>query len=290
MISIWIKHHWNDDQFSTIRNIYCAVGPDTTCNAPILGGLEYATQLVYCENVYNSTICESVQGQAMNDFEYLVDNVMTSGGALGIAEFLSIALSLYFATRILKTEILRTLYDLMLFLLLVPTLGCFAMGFTLESFDLLGITTTWIEPLFFFAGTLLIIVEILGFYGGKLKNENLIKAHIVGLFTCLLLFSALTFGSMYYSKAMKSYFEKKTDIEVEDIACKAELYGCCCCNVDNVDSPCPEWTTSDIAMSASGYLRIPIITALLAIVYVSGGVIIALRTFSNIERYKSELV
>jgi len=292
-IDVYFHHHWEEDSFSAIRNIFCEDGTaDTKCVSPILGGPNYDNVTEWCWTKYASTDCQDIRDTAVAkgmDWGQKLTIVEASVGVLNLCE---IIFSLYLCFQIIKADTITTsMSEVINFLFVIPIAACVGLAIYLWWMGYANLTYSWLSEFFIALAAAQLVVVPVGIYAGAKKNMNMMIGYIVCL---VIIISGMTVAGtacMLFSVVLPDEFEP-SEGDAADIACLRDLAGCCCCNdgLSTGEDMCPEWTSEEIIQLTVLDLKIAGIVAFLCLVYLFGAITVASFIMDNLRNYKMEYV
>lgn len=88
----------------------------------------------------------------------------------------------------------------------------------------------WIAWIFIAIGIACSLLAIVGYYAGHKKNRIGLAVYMGGVMGVLLLCLVLCTACWVLTEALDNHMDHKSDKDIQNIPCEADLHGCCCCN------------------------------------------------------------
>ena len=297
-VNMWFTHSWTNDSFAGVRQLFCnpASSADSYCAAPIGGGYNYSTVTDWCIGQYNSTVCEGIQSTSINDAITFGQSLAIIQAIISCGILFIILLSMYVCFRVLTKEVItESMNDVINYLLFVPLTGCIGIYIGMRTWsDYGGVKFSWFSKLYLALSIGIFLSIPLGIFAGKFKFQVLMTIYMLLIWLCL---SGLVIGGSFgivYSRLLISVFVP-LESDVDYIACKKQLSGCCCCDegllsYNDNGRMCPEWSSEEIASLLSLELKIYSVISCVSVAYLAGAFIVGGFMKQNILNYKSDFV
>ncbi len=297
-VSMWFTHSWSNDSFAGVRQLFCnpVSSADSYCAAPIGGGYNYSTVTDWCIGEYNSTVCEGIQSTSINDAVTFGQSLAIIQAIISCGILFIILLSMYVCFRVLTKEVItESMNDVINYLLFVPLAGCIGIYIGMRTWsDYGGVKFVWFSKLYLALSIGIFLSIPLGIFAGKFKFQLLMTIYMLLILLCL---SGLVIGGSFgiiYSRLLTDVFVP-IESDVDYIACKKQLSGCCCCDeqlssYDDSARMCPEWSSEEIASLLSLELKIYSVISCVSVAYLIGAVTVGGFMRQNILNYKSDFV
>jgi len=217
--------------------------------APINGGPDYDTTDEWCISEYGSLNCYEIRRDAENEFKRWMSWLMNVNGIVGIVEILLLLMSLKLVERTLTLPvIMSSLLDAMNYLVFLPAALCILVGVYLSDHDELQVKDYWLKYMFFIGGGSMFLLSFVGIMAAKEKLRGVLMFYAFSM-TCVVgLLAVACASSFIFSWKIRDLYGIEGDGKAGAVACKSGLYGCCCCDLENIDDEnlCPEWTRNEI--------------------------------------------
>ncbi|GMI27916.1 hypothetical protein TrCOL_g6622 [Triparma columacea] len=248
----WISHRWDRVEFDFLRRYFCE--PDTwdnKCTAPIKGGPGYDTTEEWCISEYNAKDCKAVRDAAEEKFLDFMGTFCNFNGVVGIVNMLLLLMSLKLVERTLTLPvIMSSMLDAINWLLFLPIAFCIAIGFFFNEHDELQVGDVWLKYLFFINGGCMFFLALLGIFASREKLRGVLKFYALAMGVVVLMLGLACASSFVFAWQISQIYGVKGDGKVGEVACRSELYGCCCCEYEDGvladEELCPEWTREEI--------------------------------------------
>jgi hypothetical protein len=258
----WISHRWEIDGFTFLRKYFCEKETDdlgelvetydTKCKAPINGGPEYDDTDSWCISEWGAFDCQDIREAAEKKFLSYMSVLMNINGSVGILEIMLLLTSLKLVERTLTLPvIMSSLLDAMNYLVFLPAALCILVGVYLSSHDDLQVEDYWLKYLFFTGGGSMFLLSFVGIMAAREKLRGVLMFYAFSM-TCVVgLLAVACASSFIFSWRINQIYSIKGDGMAGAVACRSQLYGCCCCDTEKYkdlsdDEMCPEWKREEI--------------------------------------------
>jgi len=215
--------------------------------------------------------------------------VFNINGVIGLVAMGLIIISLKFVERTLTLQVIMTsMLNAINYLLLLPALACFAVGVFLKQHVDLQVEDQILHYMFTVSSYALVFLALFGAFVSYKKIRPALKAYATAMVGVVVLLGVATATSFFYVYKVESLYEVKTDEQVQSVACTGEMYGCCCCNIDEADATerCPEWSREEIVNIIETDFKLSALIALVSAVFASRAVRAAYLMIHSLKDYK----
>lgn len=244
----------------------------------------------WCQHNHNSTLCDGLQQDAQGQAYRWIHIMLITTGSVGVLNIFFLLVSMWFCVKMVTPSVVMTYAnENMSYLLLLPAVGCAGIALYLFSHRNFSLYHTWMGSLFIVSAILTFVNSLLSYLGGRYKKRQLLQAYMVINGLVILLLAALCSSGYILATSMVSESDL-TDRRTQDIACTANLIGCCCCDLPTGSERCPEWTRLEVLMILASDFRIASLCALLGIIYEVGGLFAGFLLQDNLKAYRCEYI
>lgn len=214
--------------------------------------------------------------------------MLMTTGSVGVLNILCLLVSMWFCVKMITPSVVMTYAnENMSYLLLLPATSCLGIGLYLFSHHRLSFYHTWMGALFVVSAALTVLNSLSSYVGSRYKKRQLLQVYLgINGIVILLLAALCSSGYILASSLLTS--PDYTDRKIEDIACTANLIGCCCCDRPAGSQRCPEWTRVEVLTMLGSDFRLASLTALLSIMYEVGGLFAGFLLQDNLKEYHCE--
>lgn len=171
-------------------------------------------------------------------------------GVVGIVNMLLLLMSLKLVERTLTLPvIMSSMLDAINWLLFLPIAFCIAIGFFFNEHDELQVEDQWLKHIFFVSGGVLFFLALVGIFASREKLRVALKFYAWSMAVVVLLLGFACASSFVLAWQIGQIYGVKGEGKVGEVACRSELYGCCCCEYGGTltdEELCPEWTRDEI--------------------------------------------
>lgn len=292
----WIRHRWDSGTLRHLRRMFCPRldGRETynkECAAPLYGGFNYSSTAEWCEATLNSTECSWVQNKALDDCFNFASMLFDFIGATATVDILLCLVCLKLTYHIVTTSVIfKSMNDLINYMMVLPATGTIILGVDLMADEVTKVHRSIhvMGECCVVAGCLMAVLTVLGVIGGRMKDRSALKMHMGGMFFVVgLLGTVIIMSFVIYVRLPDIVQGQKTD----QIACSADLVGCCCCSTTNdLESSCPEWDRDEVIVWVEVYLKIVGFAATMTCAFVLGGIYSTWVLFCALKHYKSDYI
>lgn len=297
---IWFKHQWATVRFEKVRSIFCS--PRSTANnkciAPLGDEVYYVDDDYYtyqsnytttwCLANYNATDCGEIRDAAITKAVDWGGKVITAQSTVGLVGVFIIGWSIYISYEILTSPVItQSMMDVINYLLLLPMAGCVALSVYHWWIQRLELSTAWLPVLFLVLAISQLLALPLGIISGRMKSRALLTVYIsLMVLIALGLAAAGGIGYTMAEETVTSY--APSNVTVYEIACRKSLPGCSGCLT--APQSCPEWSSKDVMSLLSLDFRLAGMVAILSILYIIGGLIVASLVDNGLKNYKTDFI
>mmetsp|Transcript_22256 Transcript_22256/g.28889 ORF Transcript_22256/g.28889 Transcript_22256/m.28889 type:complete len:402 (+) Transcript_22256:62-1267(+) len=288
LIGVWMWHHWADEGFEKMRYSHCQDGTAMTkCMVPIKGGDANETVASWCQTNYNATDCIDIKTDAYESALGYVVSWSIGTSVLAFLAALGLLVSLVMCVRIVTMPvIMRTLFDLINYLQVLPAGAALYFGVFMYEREDLQLEDIGVGTALLIDGCLLFVMMLFGLLAGRWKNRKMLLVHICLMVMVIGLLIATCAGTFLYIHDIHERYGKKTEEEVWVIACRQDLYGCCCCEEDR----CPEWEAADIVKTVQSDLIVAGLVSIISIIFAVSALITSYILHDNLKGYKTDSI
>jgi hypothetical protein len=93
-------------------------------------------------------------------------------------------------------------------------------------------------------------LALLGIFASREKLRGVLKFYALAMGVVVLMLGLACASSFVFAWQISQIYGVKGDGKVGEVACRSELYGCCCCEYEDGvladEELCPEWTREEI--------------------------------------------
>ena len=286
----WFIHAWDQDNFSAVREIFCATDTETSkCRAPSSAASFNSTYMnIWCNETYAADDCMSIRGDAISTAVSWGRQLAIVIAALSVLALVVIALSIYVCTKILSANVItESMNDIVNYILFLPIGACIGVAIYLTSWTNYDkIPYTWLSDVYIALAVAQGVTLPIGFIAGRLKKQYLMTIYMILMIFCITGLGFAGGTSLVYAGLISEVYQPASS-DAQSIACFKKLTGCCCCDTDG---SCPEWITTDIISLLVLELKIAGVISCSCMIYLIGAFIVGGFMRKSLQNYKSDYV
>ena len=259
VLTAWVGHKWDDAAFGFVRDKFCPDGTaDTTCNSPMDGTCNADASLcggspnvtAWCAAAFNATSCAHDRQTGVDAMSLELSLLMNCTGLVGLVDVVAVLFSLRLCVRIITMQVVQaSMNDIVNYFMSLSAFGALGLGYWLRDNVTLNVTShsKGIGTLFLAAGTLNIVLIVVGICSGRRKARRALVTYFGGLVLLDLLYVACGCYAFAISGELAL---GAIDLDKDEVSCSIGLTDCCCCDLD--EPLCPEWTVQELVEYVEG--------------------------------------
>ena len=312
----WSTLSWTQDDMRRIRSFFCdkaalmvediddittAFGRSTTanveCNVPLEGGADFDSEDLWCANktqYANTGICTYIRDQSTEDFYEWSLTWLNMLGSLGVMSVSLMLICNGLVVRIVTIQtIMNKLQHMINVFLIVPVAFCALVGvYLVYQLAALELEQWYLGYLYISAAGVTLIFAIVGAFGGRKKNRELLYVHMVGSAFSVSLMVVCSILTYYVMLSLESEYPISSDEDVQRVACNSGQQSCCCCDIEGaaVDERCKGWTRDHLVDIISFDLKLAGLVSFLSIFFSGLSIWISGKLRLTLQNYRVDFV
>mmetsp|Transcript_38332 Transcript_38332/g.48856 ORF Transcript_38332/g.48856 Transcript_38332/m.48856 type:complete len:184 (-) Transcript_38332:169-720(-) len=182
--------------------------------------------------------------------------------------------------------VLKSLLTIVNVDILLPAVACLVMGNYALEHRYFSAEAYWLSYLLFLIGACVILLTMIGAAAQSLRNRHLLLFYMVCTGASMILSLGVGIACTVYSDQINKEYQLKAEQDLQEDACDAGLYGCCCCSEDQ----CPEWNKDDIIIIVQASLRLLGMLGFIVATFNVPGVLGANAMYKSLAGYQSQSI
>lgn len=297
---VYLEHHWDTSDMSFFREEFCEPSEiaNTKCAAPLVGADAWCSS--GCPGTDGcpggSSDCAAIRSAAIDESEDWMKDHFGYAGIVGACIVPLLLIGAQCTVNLVTVPIImKSLLDIINYIFMMLGAALALAGLYGHIHSDLEADIDWIAYLYMGCGASTLFVSFFGIAGARLKDRSLLLMYIVVVFVLIVLLLCSGIAGWVFTHSLDNHYDDKTAAEVQDIACQANLYGCCCC--DDYDTTtigsaerCPEWTKSDILDLIDTNLHFMGLASVLASIFMLVGFSGAIVLRRSLQGYQTDSI
>mmetsp|Transcript_13218 Transcript_13218/g.21639 ORF Transcript_13218/g.21639 Transcript_13218/m.21639 type:complete len:429 (-) Transcript_13218:81-1367(-) len=304
-LTSFVRHGWDDGSADELRVQFCPGGTaDRQCRAPVLGGPDFDTVDAWCTAgcpyegraggallcAYNTTGCEWLVDSAQDDAREWISDMANVTGSLSLFNVTLLIIGATFAIRLLTVQVfMKSMLSVinaesLPFCVMSTLSGTYALH---RQYFVGGLV--WVAWMFIAVGAICATLAAIGFYAGHFKIRRLLGVYNACVVLVLVVCSVVSVTCWVLTGELDNHFEDMTPADIQDIPCRANFEGCCCCGEDT-EEVCPEWSKNEIMDFISLILKLLGFVSFFVGFFLGFGFLGAIAWYKSLEEYQCEMV
>lgn len=304
-LTSFVRHSWDVSQTEELRQEFCPGGTAThQCRAPVLGGRDFDTIADWCTagcpyegKIGNELLCETntigceeLVDSSQDDAREWMSHMANIMGSLSVFNVVLLIAGASYAIRLLTLQaFMKSMLSVinsesLPFCVMSALCGSYALN---HQFFVGGLV--WVAWMFITVGIVCAFLAIVGLYAGHFKNRRLLGLYNTCVIIVLVVCSVVSITCWVLTGELNNHFKDMSPADIQDIPCRADFDGCCCCDIET-EEVCPEWSKDEIIDFITLILKFMGFVSFFVGFFLGFGFLGAIAWYKSLEEYQCAMV